>query len=517
VVRNSHIVLSISLLFSASSLLLATGFQPLPMLTCTAGVIGANLVLVQHLSGGELLSRPIEGRWLLACLICGLALALLGGEGHFFFAKDDWLGRDAVLADLVDRWSPVRYTDGGTVQLLRAPLGLYLLPAAIGRLFGLGSAHLALLAQTSVILGGFFYCVTLVWPRQRSLFIALFVLFSGLDVIPVLIKTQGESLLRYLVFWVDLGSYPANLAQLFWAPNHALPGWWFAALAALHLRREVDLAALAAASASLALWSPLSLAGAAALLAFFAFQDPRGLLNPRVMMVAAAGFLQAPIMVYLGVSAGDVPHNWQIFDEDFASLYPVFISFALTQIFFLAALWRRVEPWFRSALLFSIFLLLLIPTYNLGFMNDCTQRVSTAPRALLALGFNAVLIDVFTSGAWLASSLGALIVLIASITPALEIYDTVTTPRWSFANCNLLTAYAKLAHRNYLSTYLSREDSFPTWLFGQGDPRRPLGAETRICWPDRIYGEAKFNWLKAESRIWLRQPARANAALADHP
>ena len=492
-------------LTSISSALFATSFSLIPALLTLAGVLGAD-ILAARAPFGEALSRPVEWRWLLVCVAIGLVLAMVGGEGHFFFAKDDWLGRDAVLADIVDRWTPVIYSFNGAEHMLRAPIGMYLLPGAVGHVLGLKAAHMTLLAQTSLLLGFFFYAVTLVWPRQRLLFIILFVLFSGLDAIPVLIKTDGASLLRYPAFWVEIGNYPANVNQLFWAPTHALPGWLFAAMALLYLRREIDLAALAAATLPLALWSPLSIMGAVPIFLVFIALAPRAILSPRFLAacVAALGFI--PSLVYLRADAGAVPFGLQIFEDGYLDSYLIFILFALTQIWFVALLWRRVDPWFRVTLAASIALLLIFPVFDLGFMNDVVQRVSIVARAFLAFGFNALLIELLVAGSVLALMPGVVIMLIGAITPALEFYDSITTPRFSISDCNLMTVYGKHNHDKYLSTYLARLDAFPSWLFKPREAQEPLRKQSRLCWPDRVHGEKLFNWLKPENRIWLRKP-----------
>lgn len=504
--RNFHLAAASVALTSASSALFASSLSPVPAVVTLIGVIGANTVFTCSASG-ELLGRDVEWRWLATCIIIGFALATVGGEGHFFFAKDDWLGRDAVLADIVDRWTPVIYIFNDVEHLLRAPIGMYLLPGAIGHVFGLKAAHLALLAQTSLMLGFFFYAVTLVWPRRPLLFIVLFVLFSGLDTIPVLLKTGGASLLRYPAFWVEIGNYPANVNQLFWAPTHALPGWQFAAIALLYLRREIDLAALAAATLPLVLWSPLSIMGAVPIFLILVALSPREALSARfaASCVTAMGFL--PILIYLRADAGAVPFGLQILEEGYFDSYLIFILFALTQIGFVAILWRRVDPWFRGALATSISLLLIFPFFDLGFMNDIAQRVSIVARAFLAFGFNALLIDLLVTGSVLALVPGVAIFLIGAVTPALEFYDSVTTPRFSISDCNLMTVYGKHNHDKYLSTYLARLDAFPAWLFRTPEGQEPLRRETRICWPDRVHGEKLFNWLKPENRIWLRTPS----------
>jgi hypothetical protein len=171
----------------------------------------------------------------------------------------------------------------------------------------------------------------------------------------------------------------------------------------------------------------------------------------------------------------------------------------------LLASWRRIDRSFRAVLALSCLLLLLSPLFDLGYMNDVTQRASLAPRALLAFGFDALVIEFFTTGAWAAFACGALVFLIGAVSPALELYDTLGTPRFSISDCNLITAYSKHGHERYLPSYIARANAFPNWLFTAKQEVPPLEKETRLCWPDRVYGEKLFNWLKPENRIWLRR------------
>ncbi len=503
--RNLHLVALATALFSASAALMASGFSLLPAMASIACFIGVNAI-VATTPTGELLQRRVAWPWFAQCLLIALLWCIIGGQGHFIFAKDDWLYRDAVLADITARWLPVVYADGPESWLLRAPLGMYLLPGGVGHLLGLRVAHLAQLLQNSAILGATLYLVTLVWPCRRLLFIALFAAFSGLDVIPVLLKTGGASLLVNLSFWSDQWQYSSNVTQLVWSPNHTLPGWFFAALAVLYLKREIDLAALAAASIPLALWSPLTLVGAAALFLFFVARSPRELLSLRFAGACAAGVAFLPILAYLAADAGDVPHEWLVFAPHFFDDYFLFILFALTQAFLLAFLRDRIEPWFRGALFFSIALLLVIPAYSVGYMNDFSQRAPIVPRALLAFGFDALVIDMMTSGPALAFAGALAIALIGAVTPALEIYDAVSTRAFSPSACNLMTVHKKLHPKNYLSTYLARLPALPEWMKKGAVATASLQDEAHDCWPDRPYGEKLFNWLKPENQLWLRAP-----------
>ena len=58
---------------------------------------------------------------------------VLAGVGHWAFANQDWVVRDAVLRDLVvDPW-PVHYAIDGVDFLMRAPIGYFLPAASVGR------------------------------------------------------------------------------------------------------------------------------------------------------------------------------------------------------------------------------------------------------------------------------------------------------------------------------------------------------------------------------------------------
>ena len=504
--RNSHLVVLVAALFLVSAPLLATSFSLAPAAVVAVSTL-ALFALVARAPFGELLRREVEWPWLAACLAVALVLSIIGGQGHFIFAKDDWLYRDAVLADVAAQWLPVVYGEDAERWLLRAPLGMYLLPGAAGHFFGLRAAHLTQLLQNSLALAAVFYLTTLVWPRKRFVFVALFVIFSGLDVIPVLLKTGGASLLVNLSFWTDNWQYSSNVTQLVWSPNHTLPGWWFAALAALYLKREIDIAALAAASLPLVLWSPLTLVGAVALFVFFVACAPRVLLSWRFAgaSICALGF--APILAYLVADAGEVPRRWLVSEAGFLDDYFIFILFALTQAGFLAFFRERIEPWFRGALFFSILLLLVIPVYSVGYMNDFSQRAPIVPRAMLAFGFDALLIDLLSSGPVFAALAGLTIATIGAVTPALEIYDAVSTRAFAASDCNLMSVHRKLHPKNYLSTYLARLSTLPGWMAPRAGDATALSAQERLCWPDRPYGEKLFNWLKPENRIWLRAPS----------
>ncbi len=96
------------------------------------------------------LAKSQGARLSAACAVAAFALTTIGGEGRLFPATADWLIRDAILHDLVQQAWPFAYRIDGKDWTLRAPLGMYLIPALCGKLAGLFAAHLALWAQNTV-------------------------------------------------------------------------------------------------------------------------------------------------------------------------------------------------------------------------------------------------------------------------------------------------------------------------------------------------------------------------------
>lgn len=239
--------------------------------------------------------------------------------------------------------------------------------------------------------------------------------------------------------------------------------------------------------------------GAWAMLAWRSTCSPR----PALCGIAICGFV--PVLVYLGLDAQSVRHEWLVFKDGFSDQYSWFVVFAFPQAAFVLIFWNRLEPWFKTTMIVSILVILAIPVYSVGTMNDFSQRVAIVPRAFLAFGFNALLIDVLATGKILAAAAGLSLAIVGAVTPALEFYDSLSTPRFSPSNCNLATVHEKLHPRIFLSTYFARLDAAPDWLLRKQDSETsPFENAPRICWSDRVYGERLFNWLKPENRIWLR-------------
>lgn len=494
-VTNFHLFFLGSLAFLLPNAILASALRPFPAALVLAGCAGAGALLWRAQRDSAFFRAPAEAVPLALSLGLGLTLCLLGGEGHFFYATSDWLIRDAVLADLARNGVTVAYNHEGQDYLLRAPLGMYLVPAMAGRLFGLHAAHLTMLAQNSVLFGVVAYFTGAIANVRRAPMIALLIAFSGLDILGVAAAEavqmgKGGAFMPFghLEWWALYFSpivlqYSSLVTQLFWVPNHAAPGWWFALLMLLHLRGAVGFPALLVSCALMLIWSPLAMMGAAPFVAYLALRARRRVVfTPACVAAVAAGLCFLPVAIYLTMDAGAVPHEWHVLREGFARQYAFFILAELPQAAVVLYAFNKVEPQDRAAFLLALALLLVIPVYSLGPSNDFVMRASIP--ALFVLAFNFARVAVLTPRDDSAfPTVISVLVLISAATPLVEIKNALGRP-YAISDCNVATAWHKGDASLLPTNYWARAEHVPSWLLPVAQAPAPLTLEDRKCWAD---------------------------------
>jgi hypothetical protein len=495
-----HLVLFVSALFLLPNALIAARFTPLAASIVLLGCAGALYVLATATASlaGWLAAR-VEPKTFAICALVAAALCLLGGEGHFFYANFDWLTRDAVLADMVRHPFPVLYDYHGSEFILRAPLGMYMAPALVGKLLGLRAAHLALLAQNAVILTLMLTVFASLAPARKGVFLFVFVAFSGVEIVVRLLDvasaysasgtlTWPVHAHQHLAWWNPYFQYTNNVTQIFWVPNHAFPGWWLAALGLLHARREIDSAILIVAFAFVFFWSPLAAAGAMPIVGYQVLRrDYAHLLGARIVVACVAALCFLPIVVYLGADARSVPHDWLFLTRGFWVFYVAFIAIQIPQA---AVVWirrRELDPELRTLAVLAIALLLLIPFYRLGMNNDFAMRASLTPLALLAFVFASIAANLKLGDGIGRVAAVVTIVALSAVTPALEVQRALTVNTFAISDCNLLTTWRYLEASTWLSNYLARPDRMPAWLLRRDGAAPAAKIEERQCWPDHPY------------------------------
>ena len=489
-VRSSTMPLTVALLLlAAPNLVFLASFLQAPVGLICVALATAALALV-----GADLRRSWAGvdRPLLAlCCACSVVLCLLGGEAHVFFANNDWLIRDAVLGDLVRHRLPLAYDYRGDVMILRAPLGMYLVPALIGKLFGILAAHVALLVQNSILAATVFYAfASQARSRAGAAFIvAVFLLFSGWDIIGQSIAGRPVAIGTHLSRWAPNLQFSSTITQLFWVPNHALPGWLFVAAYLSWKGGKLNATSLLVVFGLCVMWSPLSAIGAAPFAIRAAVTD---LWAKRVDARGAAalalmGLALLPVALYLAADSGHVPHGLQPLGGDALFVYVVFLGLEVLPF---AALVLCVRPrtalasW-RLDIAMTLAILFAVPLYRIGG-NDFGMRASIPALATLALAVARVSLtpdERPRRGAMIAT----IVVLgFGAATPLYEIDRAITSPAFAISDCNLVTANRFPPNNVALFHYLARLDRLGAAARILKTPESVLAADPAIatCWPD---------------------------------
>lgn len=491
VINNHALVVAGSVLFFLPSVLFAAALRPLPAFVTIAGCCGAiALIASTRPENDGLLSKPVDIRRLALCCLCALVILILGGELHLVFTTWDWLTRDAVLADLVRHGFPAGYRVGDADYLLRAPLGMYMVPALVGRAFGLLAAHYALLVQNVLILGTIFYLLASMGEGWGQL--VILILFAGVSIVGASLRIAG-ALPELQPFWLRWGldswnpmfQYSGTLVQFFWVPNHALPGWWLAALILLQARRQIDVATLGVSMAGALLWSPLCLVGVVPWLALSVVARPGTILfSGRTWLGALAAVCFVPVLVYLVSGASSIAGGNTYERPDFAFWYMFFVAVQLPVLLFLMLVFRRIAREDRAPLVASAFVLLALPFFRFGPNNDLVMRGSIVALTIVAFVFGRIVVTA-TRERSLVAWLGWTLVVCSAPSAAVEIGRALATPRYAISDCSLMEATRELIGTGLPTNYIVPKDQLPVWLLdGDATPFREAGA--RSCWPDRV-------------------------------
>jgi hypothetical protein len=365
---------------------------------------------------GERTRRPSwHLRHLVPLLVVATLLLGMSGIGGIGFQDTDWLKHNAVLKDLSERPWPVTYEFHGKKIPLVYYVAYYLPAAAVGKAFGWTAANWVLFAWS---LAG--VILTLLWfqllaRRAGWRTLLLFAVFSGLDIAGQLFTRQVIAPIRpevdplltwtHLEGWAVGWQYSANATLLFWVPNQALAGWLVTGLVAhtvLHSSRK-DSTLFSASLA--AFWSPFVALG---LLPFLvaSWLVAGGRWGERIKRLVSLPNLGGAILITVAglyysaklypVSpqlAASIPHGffWDLVSDPQGRMLAgatmvVFcvLEFGLYGILICGARsgWSART---KALYLPTIIILLLIPLYRYGAMNDLAMRASIPALFVLCL------------------------------------------------------------------------------------------------------------------------------------
>jgi len=432
------------------------GYLALPNLIFLAGWLrpeyGVPAMLVMLVSVWSLCRRGAVAvpatRVLTYAFVAALAWVLLSGIGHFVYANSDWIVRDAVLLDLVREEWPVVYRNviNQGDLLLRAPLGLYLPAALAGKIFGLQMADIALFGWCliGVTLAVYLVVRNAASPREVLGRLLVFVLFSGMDGLGSVIQKQLPTIASHMEWWAGLFQYSSMTTQLFWVPNHALPGWIAIAWLLGCKRGALPVGLSIAIVACVPLWSPLTAIGLAPLFAFAILRDARintwrvvdglrVLFHPAAVLVAV--ITCGLIFPYLLIDGRAMPSTMSFEGLPASSYWVRYVQFVLIEFLVLGLLMLRhfrKDPMLIAALLF----LTVLPMFKFGPYNDLVMRASIPALTVLAIRLGDWFAPLWAGkhatddGEDHVASLAMMIFAIGVLTPALELSRVLVATTW---------------------------------------------------------------------------------------
>lgn len=483
---NAHAVLAATLVLVAPNVLFALhlrGWAEAPMLLGAAVTVALAL---RPVPDGSVLARPVAPLRLVACLASAVALLALGGEGHLVFSNSDWLWRDAVLSDLARAPFPPSSVVDGRALVLRAPLGMYMLPALAASAARLGWGHAALLVQNAALLTLVLYVMATLSGRGGAAVCAVFVSFSGLDILgEMLVGLPGDALPSHIEAWAHGLQYSSVVTQLFWVPNHALPSYWLALLAWACRRGDVPLGLLVASAAACLFWSPFAVIGTLPLGFYLFARAPRTALASAAFwagLVAAACFV--PVALYLQAGAAAVPRGLLVTKPGWWMPVAVFLAIEIPQAALVLSAWPRLTRDVRELGAVSICFLVVLPTVQFGMNNDLVMRASIPALTLLAVAFAQALL--VSRGPGRTGILaGSTLLVVGAVTPLMEVVRALAFPPIAISDCDLVTVWKKLEPNNPdLANYLAPPSPTLDGLFGALAAPSLAVQPRAVCWPD---------------------------------
>jgi hypothetical protein len=388
-----------------------------------------------------------------ACLACALVLTTLGGEGRLLPATHDWFIRDAVLHDVTVQPWPFEYQVFGQDYVLRAPLGMFLAPALVGKLLGVYASYLALWAQNTLGLFLALWIFTETFKLSRGLAVLItFCVFSGWDVPGALITSSLKAAVTHAAFslpadvgwWAGMFQYSSTITLAYWVPNHALAGWFVVALLLLWERGRIGISALMIGAGLSFVWSPFALMGTLPFLAKAGLEAFRknsiGLRTIGPVVLCALALL--PLYAYLSSDTESLPHGFQPWTAAFWLLYVLFISAEILPFAFLNKRFGRTgEGFSHSTYIVALVVLVLLPFYRLGGGNDLVMRASIPSLAILAINTGHTVFDCFSSLRPMRIVAATLVVGLGFLTGINQTWHILTAQNAGISACDLINAW----------------------------------------------------------------------------
>lgn len=325
---------------------------------------------------------------LTAALLIWLAFSGIGGIGY---QNLDYYVRNPLYNDLIQRPWPLHYDLSTQLPAVQSICGsetvgfvyyffFWLPPALLARYLGLAQLWLFLWCFIGISL--VMLQLHLYLQKQSLLIPAVFILFSGLDVIPFVIQ-EGIVKTAHMEWWAGhLFQYSSNTTLLFWVFNQAIPLWLIVSclLNQKNNRLTVALCSLAF------LYSPFATFGMVPIAIWSVFRRKQNFFQAFTALNIAIPLLMLGIFgpFYLAKPGGLGANGFIWTVEDPMQVIKWYLPFVFLEAGAYILCLRR--EWFQyDYLLLAAIELLVIPMYKLTDANDFAMRASIPALFILCI------------------------------------------------------------------------------------------------------------------------------------
>jgi hypothetical protein len=363
-----------------------------------------------------------------------------GGAGHFGYANVDWQIRDAVYGDLIhSNWPPAYTLENSASLVLRSAFGYFLLPSLVSSYLGIATADICLFAWTVIGTAIFLSLLPIDFSRTgRALLLsAIVIMFSGMDVLGILLTTGEWPLFPLRLEWWTAFSYSSLSGQLFWAPNHCLPIWIGTAIFYRHWASPSFLRLAIVFGPLTLIWTPFAIIALMPfLLLYLASRVTHGKPElPSLIQFFWALILGVIVTAFLTFDIAGIPSKTGAAHASTSiggGFWEAYLPFVLMEFGVLAMFLSTKIKNSQGLFITAVFVLLALPFIFFGPSNDLLLRGSTPALVLLAI-FTLITINdainkqITTAFPWLIIT----VLAIGACTPFNEIWRAVTWKRWA--------------------------------------------------------------------------------------
>lgn len=405
------------------TIIVLIGFQPWKFAIPAAIAAAATcywLVAYWRKAGGR---WPAWQSW--PFLILAALAVWMSGVIPPFAENGDWTKHYALFNALTQQtWPPAVPTEAG-MGTLRYSLSYYVIPALAGKYAGAALLAPAIFIWTTL---GLYLSLLLAFGATglsvsaRFALAAIFLLFSGADIVGAGITGVPQAPVMHYEWWAHFGEFPSNITSVIWTPQHALSAWIATFLILRYPARAVQAGGVL--GAAVAIWSPFSVVGIVPVMAWAVYRaGPRHLFS--WMNIAAAPVLLLAGAAFLTRGSAGIPAGLLWDRPDFTLTgWLLFVALEFALIALALLLVSR-----RHALLIAVSCaaLVLLALTNVGVANDLMMRGSLPALAILAsLSATAI---VSAPNTWRKTPL-IVFLIVGLVTPMGEIMRGLTGQRF---------------------------------------------------------------------------------------